>query len=87
MTSLKGTVQHAPQGKELGSADDSPSSQPLLLTVPQAAQQMHVSPAMVYKLILTDGLPTVKLGRATRIVYSSLVDWLREREHEQRAYI
>lgn len=58
--------------------------QPILLTVPQAAQQMSLSPAMVYKLILTENLPIVKLGRSTRIVYASLVAWLKAREDEQR---
>lgn len=72
------------QAQEMGTANDALSPSTLLLTVPQAAQQMCLSPAMVYKLILTAGLPTVKLGRATRIVYASLVAWLKAREDEQR---
>lgn len=80
----KGSLGDSQQAKETGSANDTQSASPLLLTVPQAAQQMGLSPAMVYKLILTDDLPIVKLGRSTRIVYTSLVAWLKAREDAQR---
>jgi excisionase family DNA binding protein len=67
------------QPKEASSASDANATRTILLTVPQAAQQMGLSPAMVYKLILTDNLPIVKLGRSTRIVYASL-ELIRKRQ-------
>lgn len=78
-------LDDAQQPREASSVSaDTKSVQTILLTVPQAAQQMGLSPAMVYKLILTENLPIVKLGRSTRIVYASLVAWLKAREDEQR---
>ena len=53
---------------------------PFLLTIPQAAEMMNISEAMVYKLIQNQSLPVVKLGRATRIRYAALDMWLQERE-------
>lgn len=53
---------------------------PFLLTIPQAAEMMNISEAMVYKLIQNQSLPIVKLGRATRIRYAALDMWLQERE-------
>lgn len=53
---------------------------PLLLTIPQTAEMMSISEAMVYKLIQSQSLPVVKLGRATRIRYAALDMWLQERE-------
>ena len=55
-------------------------SVPFLLTIPQAAEMMNISAAMVYKLIQTQKLPVVKLGRATRIRYAALDRWLQKRE-------
>ncbi len=72
------------QPTEASSLHDSVLTKPILLTVPQAAQQMGLSPAMVYKLVASEGLPTVKLRRSTRIAYSSLIHWLKGRENEQR---
>ena len=80
----KESFRDSQQVKETNSVNSTESASPLLLTVPQAAQQMGLSPAMIYKLILTDNLPIVKLGRSTRIVYASLVAWLKAREDEQR---
>lgn len=83
MKTQKFSSQDSSQIKISGTANNVPDIPTLLLTIPQAAQQMGLSPAMIYKLILTDDLPTVKLGRSTRIVYTSLVAWLKAREDEQ----
>jgi excisionase family DNA binding protein len=61
------------------------SMPPLLLTLPQVAQQLGLSLAKVYNLVTLEGLPTVKFGRSTRVSYVSLVHWVKERESEQRA--
>ena len=58
---------------------------PLLLTIPQVAQQLGLSPAKVYHLIALERLPTVKFGRAVRVPYGSLIQWLRKREQEQQS--
>ncbi len=81
---LPKVVPESLQQARTSGVNDTPSTPALLLTVPQAAQQMGLSPAMVYKLILSENLPIVKLGRSTRIVYASLVAWLKAREDEQR---
>jgi excisionase family DNA binding protein len=54
--------------------------EPLLLTISQVAQRLGLSRTYVYKLIATDGLPTVHFGRAVRISLASLQKWLEERE-------
>ena len=61
------------------------SMQPLLLTLPQVAQQLGLSLAKVYNLVTLEGLPTVKFGRSIRVSYVSLVHWVKERESEQHA--
>ncbi len=61
------------------------SMPPILLTLPQVAQQLGLSLAEVYNLVALDGLPTVKFGRSTRVSYVSLVQWVKQRESEQRA--
>lgn len=81
---LPKVVPESSQQARASGVNDAPSTPTILLTVPQAAQQMGLSPAMIYKLILTEDLPIVKLGRSTRIVYASLVAWLKVREDEQR---
>ena len=58
--------------------------QPLLLTLPQVAQQLGLSPARVYQLVALEGLPTIKIGRSTRVAYGSLVEWVKEREQRTR---
>jgi len=83
MKVMRKRLDDVQQPNEATSVPDTNSVQTILLTVPQAAQQMGLSPAMVYKLILTDDLPIVKLGRSTRIVYTSLVVWLKAHEEEQ----
>ena len=55
----------------------------LLLTIPQTAQQLGLSQAKVYALIATEQLPTVRFGRAVRVPYQSLQQWIQKREQEQ----
>lgn len=57
-----------------------PPPEPLLLTVPEAAQRLRVSRAMVYVLINRASLPTVHLGRAVRIPADRLKRWLEEQQ-------
>lgn len=64
--------------------DSHTALQPLLLTLPQVAQQLGLSPARVYQLVALEGLPTIKIGRSTRVAYGSLVEWVKEREQRTR---
>ena len=55
--------------------------QPLLLNVPQVAKLLGLSRTKVYELIATEGLPVLKFGRAVRVSFKSLQQWLDQREH------
>jgi len=54
--------------------------QPLLLTISQVAKSMNLGRTKVYELIATEGLPTVRFGRAVRVSPTSLQQWLQRRE-------
>jgi excisionase family DNA binding protein len=56
--------------------------QQLLLTVAQAAVVLGVHRSTVYDLIKYEGLPMVSLGgrRGTRILLTSLHQWMKGRE-------
>lgn len=54
--------------------------QPLLFTIPQVAEKLGLSRAMVYVLINKEGLPVIRLGRAVRVSAASLEKWVQERE-------
>jgi len=55
-------------------------SQPFLLNVSQVAKTLGLSRTMVYTLIATQGLPTVRFGRAVRVSPVSLQRWIEKRE-------
>jgi excisionase family DNA binding protein len=57
-----------------------PSLQPQLLSIPEVARALSIGQTKVYDLIKTDGLPTIKLGRMTRISVASLQQWIQQRE-------
>jgi excisionase family DNA binding protein len=54
--------------------------QPLLLTITQVAKSMNLGRTKVYELIATEGLPTVRFGRAVRVSPASLQQWVERRE-------
>ncbi|MFL5626622.1 MAG: helix-turn-helix domain-containing protein [Ktedonobacteraceae bacterium] len=54
--------------------------QPLLLTIPQVMQCMGLGRNKVYDLIQKEGLPVQRFGRAVRVSYAALQDWLKQRE-------
>ena len=59
--------------------------QPLLLTIPQAAQRLGLSRAKLYTLIAQEGgPPVVRFGRAVRISVASLTSWLQHYEEQQQ---
>lgn len=53
--------------------------QPLLLRIPEAAAALGVCRATVYRLIDTQGLPVVRLGRrAVRVSAVALEEWVQQ---------
>jgi excisionase family DNA binding protein len=66
-------------------SDQSASHGPLLLTIPEAAQRLSISRALLYALLARKkGPPVVRIGRAVRISVASLEAWLRQYEQEQQ---
>lgn len=62
-------------------------SEPMLLTVKQAARALNVSPPLIYRLIHEGRLPLVKIGNASRIprrALEDLVERLAEHSWERR---
>ena len=61
------------------SKDNGETLQPLLLNVPQVAKLLGLSRTKVYELIATEGLPVVRFGRAVRVSFTALQQWLDQR--------
>jgi excisionase family DNA binding protein len=56
--------------------------QPLLITVEEAAQMLHMGRTKLYDLIRYEGFPVVRFGKMVRIRPSDLQEWLEKREKE-----
>jgi excisionase family DNA binding protein len=56
------------------------SVQPLLLTIPQVMQCLGLGKNKVYELIQKEGLPVKRFGRAVRVSYVDLQNWLALRD-------
>ncbi len=56
------------------------SVQPLLLTIPQVMQCLGLGKNKVYELIQKEGLPVKGFGRAVRVSYVDLQNWLALRD-------
>jgi excisionase family DNA binding protein len=50
-----------------------------VLTVKETAEVLKVKPQWVYRMIRSDGLPFIRLGRQIRVDEDSLEKWLAER--------
>lgn len=75
------------QGSEAMKNDQEQTPQPLLLTIPQAAQCLGLSRAKLYSLIAQEGgPPVVRFGRSVRIPVASLKSWLQQYEEQQREH-
>jgi excisionase family DNA binding protein len=53
---------------------------PQLLDIPEVAKVLRIGRTKVYSLIKTDGLPTLKVGSATRVSAASLQRWIEQHE-------
>ncbi len=51
-----------------------------LLAIPEVARILCIGRTKVYSLIKTDGLPTVKVGSATRVSVVALQRWIEQHE-------
>lgn len=74
----------APQEKGAYDGQATLMRQPMLLTISQVSQQLGLSPAKIHRLVALEGLPIVKFGRAIRVPYDSLYQWVKAREASQR---
>jgi excisionase family DNA binding protein len=50
-----------------------------VLTVKETAEVLKVKPQWVYRMIRSDGLPCIRLGRQVRVDEDFLEKWLAER--------
>lgn len=53
---------------------------PLLLTIPQVMKTLGLGRTKIYHLIDKEGLPVLRFGRAVRVSYASLQEWIQQRE-------
>ena len=51
-----------------------------LMTIPQVAEIVALSPRAVWHLAATGDLPSIKIGKSRRIRLATLERWLEERE-------
>ena len=63
------------------------SESPLVLTVPQAAQRLSVSEAMIWRLLADGRLPSLKIGAARRVVAADLDAWIAEQAQLELAAV
>ena len=56
-----------------------------LLTLPEAAELLHVSTRTVQRMIRRDELPAFKVGGQWRLRESQLMNWLEGRENSARS--
>jgi excisionase family DNA binding protein len=68
------------QKKAVIAIDEPPPLLQPLLTIKQVAEILGVSRPTVYELIYNAGLPVVKLGKNVRVLPSSLLHWIAQRE-------
>lgn len=59
---------------------DTITHEPLLLTIPQVMTVLRLGRTKIYHLIDKEGLPILRFGRAVRVSYVSLQEWLKQRE-------
>lgn len=60
-----------------------PNEPRVLLTVEQAAEQLSLSRATVYRLIKASEVASVRIGRARRVPTDALADYVHRLSHQQ----
>ena len=56
--------------------------QRLFLRIPEVAETAGIGRILIYELIATGVLPTIRVGRAVRISVSTLQKWVEAREQQ-----
>ena len=51
-----------------------------ILTIKEAAEYLKISPSTTYKLILTEDLPAIRIGKNWRIRRARLEEWMNNKE-------
>lgn len=57
-------------------------SEPLLLTVAQAAQMLQMGRNTIYEMVARDEMPCVRIGRTIRISRAGLMAWISAKSGE-----
>ncbi len=58
------------------------NTEPLLLTVEEAARQLNIGRTFAWELVRKGELPVVRLGRCVRVPRQALQEWLGRRVKE-----
>jgi len=74
------SVSKETTSSSLGWVDE--TLQPRLLNISQVAIILGLGRTKVYELIATEGLPTIRFGRAIRVSPGSLQQWLDQRQQQ-----
>lgn len=63
---------------------ETPARPRLLITIAQVQDELQVGRTTIYRMIQTEELTTVRIGRSVRIPRTALDEWLRKRLAEAR---
>ncbi len=55
--------------------------EPLMYRVSEAAAVIGLSKSLVYRLVLADEIPHVRVGRSVRIPRAALEEWIAHQQH------
>lgn len=58
-------------------AIDAPTSERVLLTIPEAAEWLGIGKTLCWQLVARGEIPSVRLGRLVRVHRGALEEWLR----------
>jgi excisionase family DNA binding protein len=72
------------QGEDTMDGMDTLKHEPLLLTIPQVMKTLRLGRTMIYQLIDKEGLPVLHFGRAVRVSYAALQEWIKQRDGKKR---
>ena len=56
-----------------------PDQRPILLTVPEVAEELRIARSYAYRLVHENSIPSVRIGRSVRVPRAALERWVDER--------
>jgi len=65
--------------RAIGGMDLQLNDEPMLLTIPEAAEQLRIGRTLIYELISAGELEVVHIGRASRVPLEALRDFVAAR--------